>query len=92
MKPELEAAGLPVIGAYLPVREPNAFPALPVREGEKVFVWFARADSAQAYAAALGRLEARPGWKARVAPLLADQQERPPVVRRLAPTPRSALR
>lgn len=92
VKPELEAAGLPVIGAYLPVREPNAFPALPVREGEKVFVWFARADSAQAYAAALERLEARPGWKARVAPLLADQLESPPVVRRLAPTPRSALR
>ncbi len=92
VRPELEAAGLPVIGAYLPVREPNTFPALPVREGEKVFVWFTRADSARAYSAAVKRLEARPGWKAEVAPLLADQLESPPLVRRLAPTPRSALR
>jgi hypothetical protein len=92
VRPELEAAGLPVIGAYLPAREPNTFPALPVREGEKVFVWFTRADSVQAYAAAVKRLEARPGWKARVAPLMAEQLESPPLVRRLAPTPRSALR
>ena len=92
VRPELEAAGLPVIGAYLPVREPNTFPALPVREGEKVFVWFTRTDSAHAYAAAVKRLEARPGWKAKVAPLMADQLESPPLVRRLSPTPRSALR
>jgi len=92
VRPELEEAGLPVIGAYLPVREPNTFPALPVREGEKVFVWITRADSAQAYAAAVKRLEARPGWKAKVAPLLADRLESPPLVRRLSPTPRSALR
>jgi hypothetical protein len=92
VRPELEAAGLPVIGAYLPVREPNTFPALPVREGEKLFVWFTRAGSAQAYAAAVKRLEARPGWKAEVAPLLADRLESPPLVRRLSATPRSALR
>jgi hypothetical protein len=92
VRPELEAAGLPVIGAYLPVRETNTFPALAVREGERVFVWFTRADSAEAFAAAVKRLEARPGWKARVAPLLADQLESAPLVRRLAPKPRSALR
>lgn len=92
VKPELEAAGLPVIAAFLPVREPNSFPRLPVREGEKLFVWFTRADSAEAYAAAVKRLEARPNWKARVALLLADRLESPPLVRRLAPTPRSALR
>jgi quinol monooxygenase YgiN len=92
VKPELEAAGLPVTATFLPVREPNSFPRLPMREGEKLFVWFTRADSAGAYAAAVKRLEARPGWKARVAPALAEQLESPPLVRRLAPTPRSALR
>lgn len=92
VRPELEAAGLTVTGVYLPVREPNTFPRLPVREGERLFVWFARADSAEAYAAALKRAEARPGWKAKVAPMLADRLESPPVVLRLAPTPRSALR
>jgi len=92
VRPELEAAGLQVMGAYLPERSPNTFPRLPVREGEKLFVWFARAPSEAAYAAAVKRLEARPGWKARVAPLMADQLESPPLARRLAPTPRSALR
>jgi hypothetical protein len=92
VRPELEGAGLPVTGAYLPERSANTFPRLPVREGEKLFVWFTRADSAQAYAAAIKRAHARPGWKAKVAPALADRLESPPVVRRLAPTPRSALR
>ena len=92
VRPELEAAGLQVIGVYLPERSPNTFPRLPVREGEKLFVWFARSPSEAAYEAALKRLEARPGWKAKVAPLLADQLESPPLVRRLSPTPRSALR
>ena len=70
----------------------NTFPRLPVREGEKLFVWFTRADSSPAYAAAVKRLEAQPGWKAKAAPALADKLESAPVVRRLAPTPRSALR
>jgi len=88
VRPELEAAGLPVVAAYLPERAANTFPALPVREGEKVFVWFTRAPSAQAYAAAAARLEQRAAWTA----FVADQLESPPLVRRLAPTPRSALR
>lgn len=92
VKPELEAAGLPVTGAFVPVREPNSYPRLPVREGEKLFVWFTRADSEAAYAAAVRRLEARPGWKTKVAPALAQQLESPPVARRLSPTARSALR
>lgn len=92
VRPELEAAGLPVIAAFLPERAANNYPKLPIREGEKLFVWFVRAHSPDAYAAAMQRLEARPGWKARVAPALADKLESPPVVRRLAPTPRSALR
>lgn len=92
VKPELKAAGLDVVGAYLPERSPNTFPQLPVREGEKLFVWFARAPSAEAYAKAIKAAEARPGWKAKVAPLLAEKLESPPLVRRLAPTPRSALR
>jgi len=88
LRPELAAAGLPVVAAYLPERAANTFPALPVREGEKVFVWFTRAPSAQAYAAAAARLEQRAAWTA----FVADQLESPPLVRRLAPTPRSALR
>ena len=52
IRPALATAGLTVVGAYLPERSANTFPRLPVREGEKVFVWFARASSADAYATA----------------------------------------
>jgi quinol monooxygenase YgiN len=88
LKPELEAAGLPVLAAFTPETTPNNFPRLPVRQGEKVFVWFTRADSPAAYDAAVKRLAARPGFAA----ALGTQLERPPQILRLAPTPRSALR
>ena len=89
--PELVAAGLPVLGAYIPENAENTFPRLPVRQHEKVFVWFTRADDAGAYGTARKRLEARKGWMA-AATALADQQERQAQVLRLAPTPRSLLR
>jgi len=88
---ELAAAGLPVLGAYVPETSENTFPRLPVRQHEKVFVWFTRAIDAGAYAVAGKRLEARKGWRDATA-ALADQQERDAQVLRLAPTPRSRLR
>lgn len=86
--PELAAAGVTPVAAYLPERAANTFPRLPVREGEKVFVWFARASSEEDYAQASARLQERPAWRA----FLADRLEREPQVLRLAPTPRSAWR
>ena len=92
MTPELIAAGLPVLGAYVAENAPNTFPRLPVRQHEKVFVWFTRAMSAADHAAAHRRLLARAAWRNRVAPALADYEERGAQVLRLAPTLRSALR
>lgn len=89
--PELTAAGLPVLGAYVAETSENTFPRLPVRQHEKVFVLFTRADDAGAYAAAWKRLEGQEGW-CKAAAALADAQERGPQVLRLAPTPRSRLR
>jgi hypothetical protein len=85
------AAGLPILGAYVPENAENTFPQLPVRQHEKVFVWFTRADDTGAYAAARKRLEARKGWRDAAA-ALADAQERGPQVLRLAPTARSRQR
>lgn len=90
-RPRLEAAGLPVLAQLVPECGPNDFPRLPVRQGEKVFVWFTRTADAEAYAAAEARLAADPAW-ATVKARLDDAQERPAQVLRLAPTPRSALR
>jgi hypothetical protein len=70
----------------------NGFPALPVREGESVFVWCrTHADAAQADAAR-ARLDAALEWAPRLADALARHEARPPQVLRLAPTPRSRLR
>ncbi|HET6971692.1 MAG TPA: NIPSNAP family protein [Phenylobacterium sp.] len=88
LKPELEAAGLPVLAAFTPEPAPNNFPRLPVRQGEKLFVWFTRVDDPAAYEGAIKRLAKRPGFAA----AMGTQLERPPQVLRLAPTPRSALR
>lgn len=92
MRPALEAAGLPVLGAFVPETQPNNFPRLPVRQGEKVFVWFTRVASQAAYAQAGARLHAQPAWRDTVAAKLADAEERPPQILRLEPTPRAALR
>jgi quinol monooxygenase YgiN len=91
MRPALAAADIPVLAALSPESAPNNFPRLPVRQGEKLFVWLARFASEADRAAHMRRLEATPAWR-RLAPGLADRIERAPQVLRLEPTPRSALR
>jgi hypothetical protein len=90
--PRLAAAGLPLLGAYVPEAQPNNFPRLPVRQGEKLLVWFTRTADRAAFDRAMARLARSPGWRRDVAPGLADAQERPAQVLHLAPTPRSLLR
>lgn len=92
MRPVLEAAGMPVLGAFVPETQTNNFPRLPVRQGEKVFVWFTRVADQAAYVRAQARLHTLPAWRGTVAAGLADAEERPPQVLRLVPTPRAALR
>jgi hypothetical protein len=84
--PELARAGMPVLGAYVTETTPNNFPALPVRQHEKVFVWFTRASDASAYENARTSLNASLGAE------LAEYQERAAQVLRLSPTSRSLLR
>jgi len=73
----IAAAGLPTLGVYVPETSENTFPRLPVRQHEKVLVWFSRAEH-QAWLAA--------------DPDITDAQERPAQVLRLDPTPRSRQR
>jgi hypothetical protein len=88
MAPELAAAGVPVLGAYVAENSENTFPRLPVRQHEKVFVWFTRIAHAESASVA----PSWPAWRDGVAAALADYEERPPQVLRLAPSPRSMLR
>ena len=88
LAPELAAAGLPVLGAYVAENAENTFPRLPVRQHEKVLVWFTRVADAATYEAARERLETNSIWR----DAIADAEERPAQVLRLDPTPRSRLR
>lgn len=86
LAPELARAGLPVLGAYVTETTPNNFPRLPVRQNEKVFVWFTRAKDQSAYETSLATLDTR------LSSELTNHQERQAQVLRLAPTSRSLLR
>jgi hypothetical protein len=78
-----------LLACWVTEPSPNNFPRLPVREGESVIAWLTRFDDAAAQQrhaallAASGCL-ARPEWR----DLLSGEATQ----RRLAPTPRSALR
>ena len=74
--PSLESAGARVIGAFVTESSPNNFPALPVREGENVFVWISRFADAN---------------RAPPATVLEHLLQRPPEVLRLSPTVHSRL-
>lgn len=70
----------------------NTFPALPVRTGENVFVWFARFPSRSDLDDHLRALEHSDSWQRRVFPALSATLRGAPQRLRLAPTARSLLR
>jgi len=79
LEPALRAAGADVVAAFATEHSPNTYPALPVREGEEVFVWLSRfADD----------------HVARLDPTatLADHLAGAPETLRLTPTSRSLIR
>ncbi len=90
--PRLRAAGLPVLAAYVPEEQENNFPKLPIRQGEKVFVWFSRATDRATFDRAFSKMRRSADWRANVESVLANAQERPAQVLYLNPTARSRLR
>jgi hypothetical protein len=89
--PRLEAEGAPVIASFVSDTSPNTFPQLPVRTADRVFVWFARFESATALAAFEAREQRASGWRDGVAESLLPAFARKPERLRLSPTARSAL-
>lgn len=85
VKPRLDRAGASPIAWFTPETAANNFPRLPVREGERLLVWFARfADEADHAAHRAGIAQA-------VAPIVPFLEGDPEVLR-LKPTARSELR
>jgi quinol monooxygenase YgiN len=84
LTPMLSSAGIPILASFVSEHGENGFPALPVREDARVFVWFSRFPDRAAYK----RHAATPGLAETLRPHLA----RPPEVALLSPTTRSRLR
>lgn len=86
-----ETGGEPL--AYLRSEHaPNTFPALPVRTGEEVFVWFARFADEDRLKEHLDFLQRSERWSKEMLPALSERWVRKSQRLRLAPTERSLLR
>jgi hypothetical protein len=88
--PLMAATGAPSIARFQTEYARNTFPALPVREGEHAFVWFASFASAGEYDRHLARLRESASWND-VQPELARRLKSPARVLRLEPTARSLV-
>lgn len=91
LKPCLTSTGASILACFTTEESENTFPALPVREGENAFVWFARFHHSTAYndyEAAVAQSEA---WREDISKKLASQVKRPFEVRKLSPTTRSLI-
>jgi hypothetical protein len=92
MRPALVETGAAPLACLQTEHAENTFPALPVRTGENVFVWFARFPSRAHLNDHLHRLELSDRWQDRVLPTLSATLASAPQQLRLAPTARSLLR
>ena len=92
LAPLLREAGGEPIATYATDPSDNTFPRLPVREGERVFVWFARFDDEHAHRRHVAALADDPRWRSALADALLDDLRQAPQWLRLSPTPRSELR
>jgi hypothetical protein len=89
--PALHASGAEVLAGYRTEPGPNNYPALPVREGEDVFVSVMRFADEVAHARHVEELERSREWS-RIADGITRRIEAEPQVARLTPTARSLLR
>jgi hypothetical protein len=92
LKPVLVDTGASIL-AYLETESSaNNFPALPVREGENVFIWFSLFRDQTAYEEHAAALSKSARWRGEVSHELTRRLRKPPEVLKLSPTARSQLR
>jgi NIPSNAP len=91
VRPLLIAAGATLRGAYVSETTANNFPRLPVRETDRVFVWFGGFRDSAAYDHFVAELARSSGWRA-VEQALRAKLTADPQALRLQPTARSELR
>jgi quinol monooxygenase YgiN len=91
LRPVVKDAGASILAYFVTEESTNNYPALPVREGEQVFVWFSRFEDEAAYEQHAAALARSPRWS-EVSEALARHVAGPPEVRKLSPTARSLVR
>jgi hypothetical protein len=91
LKPVLIDAGASILAYFVTENSVNTFPALPVREGENVFVWFSCFQDQAAYDRYATGLARSPHWSAEISEELARRLKGHPEVLKLSPTARSLL-
>ncbi|PYJ69705.1 MAG: hypothetical protein DME75_10540 [Verrucomicrobia bacterium] len=92
MKPVLAETGAAILASFVTENSENTFPALPVREGENVVIWFARFSNQADYDRYLATLTQSPNWRDEVLNELTIHRNIAQEVLRLSPTARSQLR
>lgn len=91
VRPALTETGASVIACFVTESSANTFPALPVREGEPVLVWFMRFLDRGAYDRHVAALSQSQRWQGEVSEALSGRLQRAPEVLKLSPTVRSQL-
>jgi hypothetical protein len=92
MIPLLRKAGATLLGHFVTEPAENTYPALPVREGENVFVWFASFADEATYTSSHAALTQSQEWITSIVPTLQTWGASSEEVLELLPTRRSLLR
>jgi hypothetical protein len=92
VRPLMTESGAEPLACLQTEHAENTFPALPVRIGENVFVWFSRFADRADFAGHLQHLARSRAWRDHVQPQLSAMLADEPRRLRLAPTARSLLR
>jgi quinol monooxygenase YgiN len=91
VKPAVISSGATVLAYFVTEHSENTFSALPVREGENVFLWFARFNDPAAYEHHIAALTQSPHWRDEISRELSRGLKRAPEILKLSPTTRSLL-
>jgi hypothetical protein len=92
LAPSLTESGASNLVCFVTENSKNTFPALPVREGENVLVWFACFQNHVEHNKFVTTLNQSQKWRDEVSKILEQHVRRSPEVLRLSPTARSQLR
>jgi len=91
LAPALIKNGASILSSFVTEESANTFPALPVREGEQVFVWFSRFRDQAAYDEHVTALARSQQWHDQVWGPMVRYLKAAPEVLKLAPTARSLV-